>query len=218
MSSPRPPRRIRVRRKPDPAAYDRETINQVLDEALTCTVAFVRDGGPVAIPMIHARSKDTLYLHGSTVAGFAKDLQPRTPVCVSVSIVDGIVLARSGFNHSLNYRSVVVFGDAHPVEGDGKLSALEAIVEHITPGRWASLRPPTDEELRETSVLAVPISEASAKVRTGGTKESGEDTTFPVWAGVLPLHLRAGEPIAATDLPEGLDVPDGLRNWRRPHR
>lgn len=213
MNSPPPPH-ARVRRRPERAAYDRETVHRILDEALSCHVAFVRDGHPVAIPTIHARSGDILYLHGSPASGFVRDLTDGQPVCVSVSVIDGIVLARSAFIHSLNYRSVVAFGEAILVDGEEKLRALEAIVEHVAPGRWPELRPVTEPELRQTAVLRVTIQDASAKIREGGPRDPEEDQSFPVWAGVLPLALAANPPIAAANLPPGVEFP-GHPLWNR---
>jgi nitroimidazol reductase NimA-like FMN-containing flavoprotein (pyridoxamine 5'-phosphate oxidase superfamily) len=198
-----------VRRHPERGVYDRSAIDAILDEALTCHVGFVADGRPFVIPAIHARAGDVLYLHGSPASRMLRTLGEGIDVCVTVTILDGLVLARSVYNHSMNYRSVVVLGNARDVdERREKLAALEAIVEHVAPGRSADARGPSDKELAGTSVLAVGLDEASAKVRTGPPKDFDDDLGLPIWAGVVPLELVAGEPEAAEDLPAGVVLPD----------
>jgi uncharacterized protein len=187
--------RTTVRRIPDRGHYDEETIVRILDAGLICHVGLVDDGQPFVIPMAYARSDRTLFLHGATASRLLESLTDGVPVCVTVTLLDGLVLARSGFNHSMNYRSVVVLGTARPLEGEEKVEALRVIAEHLAPGRWDRLRPPFPKELRATSVLAVPIDEASAKVRTGPPKDDPGDLDESVWAGVVPLHLTAGNPI-----------------------
>jgi len=204
----RAPDHLRVRRHPERGAYDRETIGAILDEAQICHVGFVVDGRPFVIPTIHARAGDVLYLHGSTASRMLRTLGEGVDVCVTVTLLDGIVLARSVYNHSMNYRSAVVLGRARPLEGDEKLAALEAIVEHVVPGRWSDARQPNRTELKATSVLALPLDQASAKIRTGPPSDFDEDENLPVWAGVIPLRLVAGAPESV----DGLPLPAYLRD------
>ncbi len=205
---------LRVRRLPDRGRYDRETINSILDEALFCHVGFVSNGQPFVIPTLHARVGDVLYLHGSQASRMLRELRDGLPVCVTATILDGVVLARSAFNHSMNYRSVVVLGVAEEVGGPEKNEALRAVAEHVMPGRWDDVRQPNEKELRATSVLRLPLDRASAKVRTGPPKDDDADIELPVWAGVLPLRLVPFEPIpdARTGSPI---VPDYVTDWRR---
>ena len=191
------PSRTELRRKPERAA-DRGTAYAVLDEAIHCNVGLVRDGTPVVLPTIHARVDDTIYLHGSHAAGMLRDGRKGVELCVTATIVDGLVLAKSVFSHSLNYRSVVVFGTArHVSDATEKLAALKAITEHVRPGRWCASRRPTERELRETEVLALPIVEFSAKERYGPPAEGPLDVGLEVWSGVVPVSLLLGEPIPA---------------------
>jgi len=189
--------RTRVRRLPDRGHYERDVINAILDEALVCHVGFVADGQPYVIPTAFGRVDDRLYLHGSAASRTLRSLASGIPVCVTVSLIDGLVLARSAFHHSINYRSVVVLGTAQAVvDREERLAALEAISEHIVPGRWREVRPPNDQELKATAVLRLLLSEASAKIRTGPPLDDAADLTQPCWAGVIPLRLVAGEPVA----------------------
>ncbi len=213
MEVPTP--RTEVRRLPERAVYDREAINAILDEALFCHVAFVEDGSPVVIPTIHARIGDTLYFHGSPASRMLRAMKKGTEVSVAVTILDGLVVARTPFHQSMNYRSVIVFGQARLVEDpDEKMAVLEAVTDHVTPGRWEDSRPPTEEEVGRTLVLAVPLNEASAKVRSGPPADEEEDLGLPHWAGVVPLRLEPGEPIPD----EGVDwpAPDYLATYARP--
>jgi nitroimidazol reductase NimA-like FMN-containing flavoprotein (pyridoxamine 5'-phosphate oxidase superfamily) len=187
----RPPDRIRVRREPERGRYDRETIDAILDEALICHLGFAVDGQPYVIPTLHARVDDTLYVHGSAASRALRQLDSGAPVCATVTLVDGLVLAKSIFNHSVNYRSAVVFGTARAVSDAEKRDALRALTEQLAPGRWDEARQPSDQELKATWILALPIDEASAKVRTGGPSEEPEDEQLPVWTGVVPVHLAA---------------------------
>jgi nitroimidazol reductase NimA-like FMN-containing flavoprotein (pyridoxamine 5'-phosphate oxidase superfamily) len=208
-------KRTRVRRKPARGRYERSAVYEILDRALICHVAFVVDQQPYAMPTIHARRGDTLYLHGSNGSRMLRVAAAGEPVCVTATIVDGIVLARSGFHHSLNYRSAVVLGAAREVaDADQKRLALEAVVEHIMPGRTADARGPSAKELRATTVVAIPLEEASAKVRTGPPVDDQEDLSLPVWAGILPLSLAPGPPIPASELAEGVEAPGYVRRWR----
>ena len=185
--------RTQLRRYPVRGLFDRAAVYRILDEGFVCHVAFVADGQPYAIPTAYARVGDTVYLHGSAASRMLRSLGAGVDVCVTVTLVDGLVLARSAFHHSMNYRSVVVLGRARLVTAaEEKVEALRAFTNHIVPGRWEELRPVTETELAATSVLALPIEEASAKVRTGPPKDDEEDLDWPVWAGVVPLRLTPG--------------------------
>lgn len=201
----------RVRRAPERAAYDTETVHAVLDAGFVCHLGVVRDGRPVVIPTLYARDGDRLLLHGSPVMGAFRDMRQHPDVCVTVTHVDGIVLARSVFHHSINYRSVVVHGTAEPLAGDQAVSeALRVLVEHIAAGQWGSARLPNPDELRQTEVWSVPITAASAKLRTGGPKDEPEDYDLPVWAGVLPLQVTAGALVPDSRLRADVVVPPHL--------
>jgi uncharacterized protein len=189
--------RHEVRRNPGRAAYEADAVHAVLDAAPLGHVGFVVEGQPYVIPMLFGRAGDALYLHGSVASRLVRTLAEGVEVCLTVTLVDGLVLARSAFHHSMNYRSAVVFGRAHPVDGDEKLNALRAISEHLRPGRWDEVRAPTEVELRQTSVLRLDVEAASAKARTGGPIDDAEDLALPVWAGVIPCELAWGEPIPA---------------------
>ncbi|MDQ1478404.1 MAG: uncharacterized protein QOE62_3633, partial [Actinomycetota bacterium] len=190
-----PTDRTTVRRLPKRANYDRELVDAIIDEALSCHVGFAIDGRPWVIPTIHARVDDRLYLHGAVANQMLKSLAGGVEACVTVTLVDGLVLARSQFHHSMNYRSVMIFGRATPVDDvDEKRAALHALVEHVVPGRSADARPPNASELRATSVLTLAIDEASAKVRTGGPVDDEEDLGLPIWAGQLPVAATYGSP------------------------
>jgi hypothetical protein len=187
--------RTKVRRLPARASYDAATIQAILDEALICHVGFAMEGQPFVIPTIHWRDGDTLYFHGSAASRMLRTLRGGVDACVTVTLLDGLVLARSAFHHSMNYRSVVVFGKAREVTDRAeKLHALDRLVAHITPDRAAAVRPPNESELRQTLVLALPLHEASAKIRTGPPVDDEEDMQLPVWAGVVPVALVRGEP------------------------
>ena len=219
MNAPPPSPRTRVRRLPDRGAYDRETIHAILDEGLVCHVAVAVDGQPFVLPMNFGRDGDRLLLHGSAASRLMRALEAGAPACFTVTLLDGLVLARSAFHHSMNFRSVVLLGRARPVEGDvAKLAALRAIAEHLVPGRWEAVRAPDARELAATWVVEVAIEEASAKVRTGPPKDDAEDMGWPVWAGVLPLAVGVGEPVE--DVGSGgkavpKDVPGNVKGWRR---
>jgi nitroimidazol reductase NimA-like FMN-containing flavoprotein (pyridoxamine 5'-phosphate oxidase superfamily) len=185
-----------VRRKPERASYERPDLDAILDEARWCHVGLVRDGQPVVIPTIHGRLGDTVYLHGAPATGFVR--QGGEPICLAVTIVDALVLARSARNHSMGYRSAVLFGTTTVVDGDEKVAALEAITEHVAPGRWSTSRPPTRKELQGTSVLALPIVEFSVKRRDGNPNDEHEDDDFPAWIGTVPVTTVLGTPVAAS--------------------
>ncbi len=208
-----PSDRSTVKRLPERGDYDQTTIYQVLDEALICHIAFVSDHGPVVIPTIHARVGHTLYLHGSHASRMMRSTV-ETDVSVAATIVDGIVAARSAFHHSLNYRSVVVFGRPRVVnDPDERLAAFEAITEHVLPGRWSEARPPNDKEDTGTKLLALDITEASAKVRSGPPGDDVEDMALDIWAGVIPLRVTSGPPEPAPDLAPGIDIPPSVTNY-----
>jgi nitroimidazol reductase NimA-like FMN-containing flavoprotein (pyridoxamine 5'-phosphate oxidase superfamily) len=210
-----PTDRTTVRRLPKRANYNRELVDAIIDEALSCHVGFAIDGRPWVIPTIHARIDDRLYLHGAVANHMLKSLAGGVEACVTITLVDGLVLARSQFHHSMNYRSVMIFGRATPVDDvDEKRAALHALVEHVVPGRSADARPPNASELRATSVLTLAIDEASAKVRTGGPVDDEEDLALPIWAGQLPLAATYGSPVAEPDV--RASVPAYVAGYRRP--
>src|SRR5947209_661817 len=203
-----PTSRTQVRRLPERGHYDRETIYSILDSAFLCHVGFVHDGHPVVIPTAYGRDGDTLYIHGSAASRMQRDLAKGIDVCLTVTILDGLVLARSGFHSSMNYRSVVVFGIAEAImDPEQKTHALAVISEQILKGRWNDVRGPNAQELKGTSVLKLPITEASAKIRVGPPKDDEEDYALPIWAGVLPLSAQYGEPIPDPKLDNGQAVP-----------
>ena len=212
-----PSPRTRVRRLPKRGVYDREQVEAVLDAGLVAHLGFEHDGQPYVIPTLHARVGDQVYVHGSAASRTLRELAAGIPACLTVTLVDGIVLARSVFEHSMNYRSVVVLGTAVAVtEPDEKLTALEAFTEKLLPGRWAEARSPTATELKATSVLRLPLDEASAKVRTGGPDDADTpDAELDVWAGHLPLVVRALEPVPDPLLRPGIPAPGELRDYRR---
>ena len=212
-----PSPRTRLRRLSERGRHDRATIEAILDEGFVCHLGFADRRGPVVIPTAYARDGDRLYLHGAAGNAALQALRTGSRVCVTITLVDGLVLARSAFLHSVNYRSVVVFATAVEVTDlEEKRRALAAIVEHIVPGRGAGTRPPTELELQVTRVLRVPIDEASAKVRTGGPKDDPEDLELPVWAGEIPLRLCAGAPVADPGAPPAAAVPGYATDYRRP--
>jgi len=199
-----------VKRHPERGVYDEDAINQILDEALICHMAFVTDRGPVVIPTIHARIGRVVYLHGSPASRMLRKT-PGEQVSISATIVDGIVVARSVFNHSLNYRSVVLFGSPRIVTDEHeRMAAFEAITEHVLPGRWSEARHPNEKENRGTKLLAVDIDEASAKVRSGPPIDADEDMDSDIWAGVIPLSTIAGSAEPDPDLDPGIDVPSSV--------
>lgn len=213
-----PSARTRVKRIPDRARYDREAIDAVLDAALVAHLGFVHDGQPFVIPTLHARVEDEVLVHGSSAARSLRTLGAGVPVCLTVTLVDGIVLARSVFEHSVNYRSVVVLGTATPVtDREEKRAALEALTERLLPGRWADARPPTARELKATAVLRLPLDEASAKIREGGPEDGDTpDAELHVWAGEIPLVVRPLAPVPDPTLRPGIPVPPYARRYRRP--
>jgi nitroimidazol reductase NimA-like FMN-containing flavoprotein (pyridoxamine 5'-phosphate oxidase superfamily) len=210
--------RTTLKRLPKRGVYDRELVYAILDEGFICHVGFVVDAKPVVIPTGYARVDDQLYIHGSQASRMLRTLKTGIDVCVTVTLIDGLVLARSAFHHSMNYRSVVVFGNATAIdEADAKLAALRALSEHMIPGRWGEVREPNEQELKATTVLALPLEEVSAKVRTGPPLDDEEDYALKVWAGVLPLKLAAEEPVKDPALPTGIEpAPYMFEYSRRP--
>ncbi len=208
--------RSQVRRLPERGRYDAATVHAILDEGLVAHVGISVDGRPVVLPMAYGRDGERLLLHGSVASRLQRHLAGEVDVCVTVTLLDGLVLARSSFHHSMDYRSVVVQGTARRLGQDEAGPALDCIVDHLLPGRAREARPPNDAELRKTAVLAVPLAEASAKVRTGGPVDEAEDLGLDVWAGVLPLALVPGDPRPEPDLRPGVERPPSLSPWRRP--
>ena len=216
MSQFTPSDRTQVKRLPKRANYDRETVYRILDTAFVCHAGFSVDGQPYVIPTNYGRSGDTLYLHGSAASRMLKTLSAGVPVCVTVTHVDGLVLARSAFHHSVNYRSVVILGRAQLVEDPAeKMEALRLFTEHVIKGRWDDVRTPTEQELRATTVLSLPLEEVSAKVRTGGPLDDEADYSLPVWAGVLPLGIVAKPPVPDAQRKNDPPIPDYLKNYER---
>lgn len=214
-----PTERTRVRRHPERGAYDRETLYSILDEGLICHLAYAEEGSPRAIPTIHARIGDTLYLHGSAASRTMRSVKDGLEVCVVVTLLDGLVLARSAFSHSMNYRSAVVYGRAREVtEREEQLRAARALADHVVPGRSEHIRAPTDDELRQTTLLALPLEEASSKTRTGPPKDDPADLELPIWAGVLPLRIVVDPPVDDPALRSGIDPPANVTDYRRPGR
>ncbi len=203
-----PTRRTALRRLPQRGQYQREIVYQILDEGFICHVGFTVDGKPFVIPTGYARAGDNLYIHGSQASRMLRVLKDGIEVCVTVTLVDGLVLARSVFHHSMNYRSVVVFGTASVVDDPiEKLEALRAFSDHIVPGRWEEVRPPSENEVKATMVLSLPLTEVSAKVRTGPPLDDEADYQLPVWAGEIPLRLTAAPPVSDPRLRPGIKPP-----------
>jgi nitroimidazol reductase NimA-like FMN-containing flavoprotein (pyridoxamine 5'-phosphate oxidase superfamily) len=208
--------RTTLKRLPARGHYDRELVHKILDEGFICHVGFVVDGAPVVIPTGYGRVGDKLYIHGSQASRMLRTLKTGVPACVTVTLVDGLVLARSAFHHSINYRSVVIFGKANLVEDpEEKNEALLSFSEHVIRGRWNDVREPTEQELKATTVLRIELEEVSAKVRTGPPIDDEEDYSLPVWAGVLPLRVVAGEPIPDPLLQDEIAAPDYALNYVR---
>jgi nitroimidazol reductase NimA-like FMN-containing flavoprotein (pyridoxamine 5'-phosphate oxidase superfamily) len=216
MSDFTPTERTQVKRLPKRGKYDRETVHAILDAGFVCHVGFCVDGQPYVIPTNFGRSGDTVYLHGSAASRMLRTLSEGVPVCVTVTLVDGLVLARSAFHHSVNYRSVVMLGTARLVEEPAeKMEALRLFTEHVMKGRWDEVRWPTEQEMKATTVLALPLEEVSAKVRTGGPVDDEADYTLPVWAGVLPLETVAKEPVADPQRKADRPLPGYIKNYSR---
>ena len=211
-----PTERTRVVREPHRGAYDRETIYKILDEGFVCHVGFTADSQPFVIPTLYARVGDAIYFHGSAASRMLRGAASGIAVCITVTLTDGLVLARSVFNHSVNYRSVVALGKATLVDEPGeKLEALRAFTEQILPGRWEDARQPNEKELKATSILKLPLTEISAKIRSGPVQDDEEDYSLPVWAGIIPLHLQAGAPIRDERCDPAIPTPAYAAKYRR---
>ncbi|MGA2095191.1 MAG: pyridoxamine 5'-phosphate oxidase family protein [Candidatus Acidiferrum sp.] len=212
-----PTDRTKVRRKPDRGKYDWDTIYAILDQAFVCHVGFIADGMPIVVPTNYVRVGDKLFLHGSTASRLMKTLGSGAPFCLSVTLLDGIVFSPTATGHSVNYRSVVVMGKAEPIEDPAaKLAAMRDFVEYVLRGRWATVRPPTDQELKGTMVLAVPLVEASAKVRVGFAVDSDEEYASGAWTGVLPFKWTPGEPLRDPRGNQSVPVPENIQRYTRP--
>jgi nitroimidazol reductase NimA-like FMN-containing flavoprotein (pyridoxamine 5'-phosphate oxidase superfamily) len=217
MEDIKPTERTTIKRLPLRGNYERETLNQILDEGFVCHVGFVVDERPFVIPTGYGRLGDRLYIHGSAASRMLKTLREGIDVCVTITLVDGLVLARSAFHHSMNYRSVVIFGKAQVLEDEAeKMEAMRVFTDHIMVGRWEETRIPTEKELRATIVLALSLDEASAKIRTGPPVDDEEDYQLPVWAGVLPLRLATGDAVPDSRLRDEIELPRYIRDYRRP--
>ena len=211
-----PTTRTRVVREPHRGVYDREEVYRILDEGFLCHVGFAVDGQPFVIPTSFGRKDANLYIHGSAASRMLRQMKEGVPVCITVTLLDGLVLARSVFNHTMNYRSVVILGKATLVDDPKeKLEGLKVLSDHILPGRWDDSRQPNEQELKATSLLRVPIEEFSAKVRTGPPIDDAEDMNFPTWAGVVPIELTAGTPVDDQQLDPGIGVPAYIRPYSR---
>jgi uncharacterized protein len=208
--------RTTLKRLPKRGAYDRNSVYGILDEGMICHVGFAVEGRPFVIPTGYARVENRIFIHGSQASRMLRTLANGVDVCITVTLLDGLVLARSAFHHSMNYRSAVIFGRAFPVEDEtAKIAALRAFSDHVIPGRWEEVREPTSQELKATSVLSLDLNEASAKIRTGPPIDDEEDYSLPVWAGVVPLKLTASEPIKDPVLSDAIDVPAYARHYQR---
>jgi uncharacterized protein len=215
MNDYSPTARTKVRRLPKRASYDRVTVHGILDEGFLCHVGFAVDSQPYVIPTIYARAEETLYVHGSAASRMLRTLTQHVPVCITVTLLDALVLARSAFHHSLNYRSVVVIGNARLVDDPAeKLRALHRITNHVAPRRWEEVRAPSALELRQSSVLAVPLEEVSAKIRSGPPVDDEADYALPIWAGVVPVTTLLGEPVDDGRVPQGVAAIDLARFTR----
>jgi nitroimidazol reductase NimA-like FMN-containing flavoprotein (pyridoxamine 5'-phosphate oxidase superfamily) len=217
MSNFTPTERTKIQRRPDRGSYDRELIYSILDEAFVCHVAFIADGMPFVVPTNYVRVGDKLFLHGSVASRLMKTLASGAPFCLSVTLLDGIVLAPTATGHAVNYRSVVVMGKAEPVEGEAaKLAAMRDFVEYVIRGRWASVHPPTEQELKGTMVLCVPLVEASAKVRTGFAVDDEKEYSAPAWTGVIPMKWTAQKPVPDPRGKPAIPAPANVQHYTRP--
>jgi nitroimidazol reductase NimA-like FMN-containing flavoprotein (pyridoxamine 5'-phosphate oxidase superfamily) len=217
MSATSPSERTRVRRRRERASYDHAVHYAILDEALVCHVGFVIHGQPYVMPSTYARVGDHLYLHGSAASRMLRTLGTSVPICVTVTLLDGLVMARAARNHSMNYRSVVVLGTAEPVDDlDERLAALAATIDHALPGRWREVRPPSAGELQEVAIVRLPLHEASAKIRVGPPLDFEADLTRDCWAGEIPLRLAASPPVPDPRLAAGIEPPAAIAGYRRP--
>jgi nitroimidazol reductase NimA-like FMN-containing flavoprotein (pyridoxamine 5'-phosphate oxidase superfamily) len=216
LESISPTERTRLVREPQRANYDRETIYKILDEAFVCHVGFSPEGQPYVIPTLFARVGDAIFFHGSAASRMLRNASEEIPVCITVTLTDGFVLARSVFNHSMNYRSVVALGRAVLVDApEEKLEALHAFTEKILPGRWNDARQPNEKELKSTSILRLPLNEVSAKIRTGPPEDDAPDYALPVWAGVIPLHFAVGTPVRDERCDPAIPTPTYAMDYKR---
>ena len=209
--------RTTLKRLPKRGSFDREVINAILDEGFVCHVGFVADDKPVVIPTGYARADEHLIIHGSQASRLLRALGKGIDVCVTITLLDGLVLARSAFHHSMNYRSVVIFGRAQVIDSrEDKLAALRALSEHMIPGRWDYVREPNERELQQTTVLSVPVAEASAKIRIGQPVDDDEDYDLPIWAGILPLRISTEDAVADPLLRMDVEIPAHVLSYRKP--
>lgn len=217
MADYRKTERTTLKRAHERGHYDRKTVHGIVDAALICHVAFIHDGAPAIIPTAHWREGDVLYIHGSSASRAIRALEGGSPACIEVTLTDALVLARSGYNSSIDYRSVIIYGKARKVGDEGeKLAALKVFMDKLAPGRWEELRPPTDQEMKATAVLAFDLQEVSAKVRSKGVEDDPEDMDEPVWAGIVPLRSTYAAPEPAPDLKPGIPLPDYLKDYKGP--
>lgn len=216
MNHKPPSERTRVKRLPERGAYDKETVYSILDEGLVCHVGIAVENQPFVMPMAYARSGDTLLLHGSGGSRLMRALETGAEVCVTVTHLDGLVLARSAFHHSMNYRSVVIFGTASAIDDeDAKLAAFREFFEHVVSGRWDDVRQLNRKELAQTALVEIPLDEVSAKIRTGAPGDEKEDYDLPVWAGLIPFELSPQPPVADPALSDDIEPPDSLETYSR---
>lgn len=206
-----------VKRIPKRGAYDKETIYHLIDQSIICYVAFVQDGQPFIIPTLHARQGDNILLHGSSASRMMRHLAAGNQVCINITMVDGIVLARSVFHHSMNYRSVVLFGKGQLVSDEEKMAGLQLFTDRIMPGRWDDARQPNKQEMKATTIVSIPIESASAKVRVGPPGDDDEDYALPIWAGVVPITQQAGTPQPDPLLRDGIPLPDYIADYVKEH-
>jgi len=209
--------RNKVKRLPKRGHYDKETIYHLIDQAIMCYVAFVQDGQPFIIPTLHARQGDNILLHGSRASRMMRHLEAGNSVCINITMVDGLVLARAVFHHSMNYRSVVLFGKGQLVPDEEKMAGLELFTERIMPGRWDDARQPNKQELKATTIISIPIESASAKVRVGPPGDDDEDYDLPIWAGVVPITQQVGTPQPDPLLRDGVPLPDYIADYVKEH-
>jgi nitroimidazol reductase NimA-like FMN-containing flavoprotein (pyridoxamine 5'-phosphate oxidase superfamily) len=209
-------RRNKIKRLPERAHYEKSTIYSIIDEALYCHVGFIQENQPFVIPTLHARMEDNIILHGSKISRLMQHLHAGNSICISITILDGLVLARSAYHHSMNYRSVVLFGRGNPVQSDEeKRIALQALMDHMMPGRWNDVRKPSQKELNATAVISIPIDDASAKIRTGPPIEDEQDDDFPIWAGQIPMYQGFSPPQSDPKLKGVIPIPEYISQYMR---
>jgi nitroimidazol reductase NimA-like FMN-containing flavoprotein (pyridoxamine 5'-phosphate oxidase superfamily) len=210
-------KRTTLKRAHERGSYDRDSVHAILDEALICHVGFIHDGAPAVIPTAHWREGDILYIHGSSASRMVRALEDGGPACIEVTMTDGLVLARSGYHSSFNYRTVVIYANGRKITDEAeKLASLKVFMEKIAPGRWDELRAPNAQEMKATTVLAFELSEVSAKIRDGGVEDEPEDMNDPVWAGIVPVHRTFGKPEPDAQLRGDIGLPDYLKDYAGP--